>query len=438
MLHNRYRLTGQLGAGAFGTVLKGADALLADKPVAIKRVESQVDISAEMAFLAQLDHPNIPPVQDYFQDHGCFYLVMKYIEGQTLADKMAAGQPVPLDEVLKIGLTLCNVLDYLHVQNPPVIFRDLKPENVIITPAGHLYLIDFGIARTFKPGQSKDTYALGSNGYAPPEQYDRTQTTPRSDIYALGALLYYLLTADDPSAHVFRFEHMRITDDPIRHVIEVCTRLDADKRYDSAREVGQRLHLCQQVGSSALPRAGAPPKPNAQATLAPPMAVLPSVQQAVPTTILPAQAMIGRSIIWVYTKEDEKIVKSLETHLAAVRRKYNLTFLHNHREASAGTHIKRYWCKIIAESFIVAPISSPYFWSDDDLVRVWESLIYPEAKLRGRRVLPVIGRAVLGGDPADLFKEMWMPRSGNPLGGDSDYAECANAIKGLCESEFVV
>src|SRR5258707_2133581 len=237
MLHHRYRLTGQLGAGAFGTVLRAEDPLLSNKLVAIKRVDSQSDISTEMAFLAQLDHPNIPPVQDYFTEHNCAYLVMKYIAGETLADKMGAGQFLPLDEVVRIGLALCDVLSYLHNQHPPIIFRDLKPENVILTTSGHLYLIDFGIARTHKPGQAKDTSALGSDGYAPPEQYDRTQTDPRSDIYALGALLYYLATGDDPSGHLFRFTPPLVTHPVLRNTIERCTQLDASKRYASTAEV---------------------------------------------------------------------------------------------------------------------------------------------------------------------------------------------------------
>jgi len=108
-----------------------------------------------------------------------------------------------------MGLQLCIVLDYLHSHHPPIVFRDLKPANIMRTPTGQLYLIDFGIARYFKPGQAKDTVALGSLGYAAPEQYGKAQTTPRADIYGLGAVLHQLLTARDPSEAPFRFRPLR-------------------------------------------------------------------------------------------------------------------------------------------------------------------------------------------------------------------------------------
>src|SRR5947208_13774430 len=125
---------------------------------------------------------------------------MDFIEGQTLEDyqSKATNKRLLLSEVLDIGLQLCIVLDYLHSQQPPIVFRELKPANIIRTPTGQIYVIDFGIARHFKPGQPRDTIALGSPGYAAPEQYGRAQTTPRSDIYSLGVVLYQLLTRKDP------------------------------------------------------------------------------------------------------------------------------------------------------------------------------------------------------------------------------------------------
>ena len=117
---------------------------------------------------------------------------MDFIAGETLEDyqSKAPNKRLLLSEVLDIGLQLCIVLDYLHSQQPPIVFRDLKPANIIRTPTGKIYLIDFGIARYFKPGQAKDTVALGSLGYAAPEQYGKAQTTPRADIYSLGAVLH--------------------------------------------------------------------------------------------------------------------------------------------------------------------------------------------------------------------------------------------------------
>src|SRR5207302_5229962 len=129
-----------------------------------------------------------------------WYLVMSFIEGEPLEQYVERmGSSLPVDEALQIGLHLCSVLEYLHNRQPPIIFRDLKPSNVMRTPEGQLYLIDFGIARIFKQGQSRDTVALGSPGYAAPEQYGRAQSTPRNDIYSLGATLHHLLSGRDPS-----------------------------------------------------------------------------------------------------------------------------------------------------------------------------------------------------------------------------------------------
>src|SRR5205085_2594150 len=121
----------------------------------------------------------------------------------------------PVEMVLEIGIQLCTVLDYLHTHQPPIIFRDLKPANIMRTADNHVYLIDFGIARHFKPGKAKDTIPLGSKGYAAPEQYGKAQSTPQSDIYGLGATLHQLLMGDDPSLTPFRFAAVRLANSPI-------------------------------------------------------------------------------------------------------------------------------------------------------------------------------------------------------------------------------
>src|SRR5437763_5963833 len=115
---------------------------------------------------------------------------------------------------MEIGLLLCSVLEYLHTRQPPVIFRDLKPANVMLTTSGRVDLIDFGIARHFKPGRAKDTMPFGSPGYAAPEQYGKAQTTPRTDIYSLGVILHQLLTGDDPSLTPFCFAPLQFEDQP--------------------------------------------------------------------------------------------------------------------------------------------------------------------------------------------------------------------------------
>jgi serine/threonine protein kinase len=219
---DRYYIIGEVGSGGFGSVYKAKDTLSGDKLVAIKEVNlvdllSRTKMEATSAFereaslLSQLNHPNLPRLYEYYQRPERWYLVMDFIAGETLEEyqSKAPRRRLLLSEVLDIGIQLCTVLDYLHSQQPPIIFRDLKPTNIIRAPSGKIYLIDFGIARYFKPGQPKDTMALGSPGYAAPEQYGKAQTTPRADIYSLGAILHQLLTTRDPSEAPFRFTPLR-------------------------------------------------------------------------------------------------------------------------------------------------------------------------------------------------------------------------------------
>src|SRR5438034_592358 len=167
----------------------------------------------EALLLASLSHPGLPHIYDQFFEVGHWYLVMDFIEGETLDEHLdkAKVRRLLVEEVLDIGIKLCTVLDYLHTRQPPIIFRDLKPANIMLTPDGQIFLIDFGIARHFKLGQTRDTMAFGSPGYAPPEQYGKAQTTPRADIYSLGATLHHMLTNSDPSDAPFRFAPMHLS-----------------------------------------------------------------------------------------------------------------------------------------------------------------------------------------------------------------------------------
>src|SRR6266702_3811264 len=200
LLKQRYRVVSQLGKGGFGAVYKAEDNQFGNRLLAVKEMNQsglspQEIIEATDAFkreahlLASLKHPNLPSIYDYFNEAKRWYLVMDFIEGETLEEHLNKEKEgrLPWEEALQIGIQLCTVLGYLHRRQPPIIFRDLKPANVMLTPEGHLYLIDFGIARHFKPGQMRDTMAFGSPGYAAPEQYGKTQTTSRADIYSMGA-----------------------------------------------------------------------------------------------------------------------------------------------------------------------------------------------------------------------------------------------------------
>ncbi len=211
LLAQRYRIVSQLGQGGFANVYKAQDRWQRNTPVVIKqinlsalrpqeKIEATDTYNREIMYLSTLHHENLPRLCDHFTDPEHWYVVLEYIDGETLEDalKKARGGRFPLNKVLDIGITLCDVLHYLHMQHPPIIFRDIKPANILLTRKGRLYLIDFGIARYYRPGQTKDTSPLGSPGYAAPEQYGKAQTSCQSDIYGLGATLQTLLTGKEP------------------------------------------------------------------------------------------------------------------------------------------------------------------------------------------------------------------------------------------------
>lgn len=260
VINGRYRVVQLVGKGGFGAVYKASDERFqAKRIVAVKEMsDAQLNpkekAAAQQAFrqeaelLVPLSHPNLPQVSDFFEESGKAYLVMEFVEGETL-EKLQEDAQGPLDERRVMGwvVQLCDVLDYLHTQQPPIIFRDLKPGNIMLTKYDQVKLIDFGIARVFKSTSSKDTTLLGSRGYAPLEQYGRGQSDARSDIYALGATLYDLLTfstpADAPSRQINpsvftlpRQANPRISPD-IEQIILKAMQTDPQQRYQSAQEM---------------------------------------------------------------------------------------------------------------------------------------------------------------------------------------------------------
>jgi serine/threonine protein kinase len=217
MLDNRYVVLRTLGQGGMGAVYLALDTRLNNMPVAIKEMSTRAvggDLQAAIAsfqkeaqMLISLRHPALPVIYDFFsREENRWYLVMDYIQGDTLKAETQKRGRIPEAVVVNWAMQLCDILEYLHKRNPPVIFRDLKPDNIMLTPEGQIKLIDFGIARNFQPGNSADTVAYGSGGFSPPEQYGQNQTDARSDIYALAATLHYLLTGIDPVQNPFRFE----------------------------------------------------------------------------------------------------------------------------------------------------------------------------------------------------------------------------------------
>lgn len=195
----------------------------------------------EALLLTRLQHPAIPTLYDYFFEDGFWYLVMDYIPGSTLSHYLRQHVPLAPLEALNYAIQICDVLDYLHRQTPSIIFRDLKPSNLILTPEGALMLVDFGIARYFKTGRVNDTMDFGSPGYASPEQYQgEGQTDGRSDLFSLGIILQEMISGKRPSLSgntltPLPYEtHLPISS-PMRGLIALVTRMEPEQRFQSAQ-----------------------------------------------------------------------------------------------------------------------------------------------------------------------------------------------------------
>ena len=209
LLLDRYSIVHRVGGGGMGSVYQARDKRLADRLCAVKemiemfadqsqRAKAVEDFKREAEVLAQLDHPSIPTVFDYFIETGRYYLVMRWIGGGDLAEQMRLrGGIVDEATVCKWAVQICDVLHYIHTQKPPIIYRDLKPANLMIDGnTGRVMLIDFGIAR-WVTQQEKGVTAVGTMGYAPPELFSG-RVQPASDVYSLGATMFHLLTGSDP------------------------------------------------------------------------------------------------------------------------------------------------------------------------------------------------------------------------------------------------
>ncbi len=193
----------------------------------------------ESLLLTRLQHAAIPTLYDYFFEDGYWYLVMDYIPGSTLSSYIRRYAPLAPLEALNYAMQLCDVLDYLHGQMPSIIFRDLKPSNIILTPDGALMLVDFGIARYFKEGQVNDTTDFGSPGYASPEQYQgEGQTDGRSDLFSLGVILYEMLSGKRPSDMADSLNSLASVNPVLSTVLSglvtLATRTEPGYRFQSA------------------------------------------------------------------------------------------------------------------------------------------------------------------------------------------------------------
>jgi len=294
---NRYQIHDLIREGGFGAVYRAADLKLPLRIVAIKQnlIDDQDVVQAfdfEARILAVLDHPNMPRVTDYFFNAAGEFLVMDFIEGEDLENMVKSWGPLTESVAIQYFSQVCDALNYLHtihlrlpqVQGP-IIHRDVKPANVRITSNGRAYLVDFGIAKIFVPG-TKSRMPAVTPGYSPIEQYEKLgKTDARSDIYALGATLYFCLTAQEPPESPARLskppqplipptQHNKMVTPAMERLILLCMQPYQDQRLQSAQQVRDELAKTQQRVQPTTPSPAPPLAPTAPA---PPSPVQPGV-----------------------------------------------------------------------------------------------------------------------------------------------------------------
>lgn len=256
----RYRILAQIGEGGMSRVYLALDTVL-NKQWAAKEIKQFEDATqreliiksliTESNMIKRFDHPAIPRIVDIVDSDGTLFVIMDYVEGRTLDELLKLDGPQEEDDVVDWAVQLCDVLDYLHNRKPPVVYRDMKPANVMLKPNGLVQLIDFGIAREYRDEGAVtaaigDTVQLGTPGFAPPEQYGGGgQTDARSDVYALGATMYYLLTGKNPAEPPYTILPVRqVAPDVspgLERIIAKATQQNPDDRYASCAEMAYEL-----------------------------------------------------------------------------------------------------------------------------------------------------------------------------------------------------
>lgn len=207
-----------------------------------KQQGTRFDFLAESNILKRLQHPMLPRIVDIFEDRDCIYIVEDFVEGITLDGLLKQQKKVDEPQGLQWLRDLCGVLTYLHGQRPhPIIYRDMKPSNIMLQPDGSLKLIDFGIAREYKQESNADTTYIGTKGYAAPEQFGKAQTDARTDIYSLGVTMYHLLTGKSPYEPPYQFVPVRQLVPELSHGIEYilnkCVQSEPADRYQTVDEL---------------------------------------------------------------------------------------------------------------------------------------------------------------------------------------------------------
>lgn len=250
LVDGKYKILSKIGQGGMSVVYLALNER-ANKYWAIKEVRKdgvsnfevvKQNLIAETDILKRLNHPHLPSIIDVIDLDDTYLIVMDYIEGKTLSDYVKGGKPQPQEKVVDWAKQICDVLGYLHSGNPPIIYRDMKPSNVMLKPDGNIMIIDFGTAREYKAASLGDTTLLGTQGYAAPEQFGgQGQTDARTDIYSLGATLYHLLTGHNPCSPPYEMYPIRqwnpALSSGLEQIVSRCTQRNPDDRYQSCAEL---------------------------------------------------------------------------------------------------------------------------------------------------------------------------------------------------------
>jgi len=243
IIGERYVVQSRIASGGMGAVYKVQDLRLNNKNWAVKHIivdEQTTTHLDELSMLAKLSHPNIPNISDYIapdREGNCF-LVMELVNGKTLKEYFEQrNKRIPASKVVTYALQLCGVLEYLHSLAKPIIYRDLKPDNIMIDERDDIKLIDFGIARTYKEEQMTDTVALGTYAFASPEQLENKQTDTRSDLYSLGATLYYLLSGGSYYGHRRNVITTLDCSEELKSIVSSLLEYDVNDRAQTATAV---------------------------------------------------------------------------------------------------------------------------------------------------------------------------------------------------------
>lgn len=277
LVDGKYKVLNKIGQGGMSVVYLALNER-ANKTWAIKEVRKdgvqdfatvRQGLIAETNILKELNHKYLPSIVDVIDDGDSFLIVMDYIQGKSLKEILKEtmeneGLPISVEDVISWGKQLCDVLYYLHTRPNPIIYRDMKPANVMLKPDGEISLIDFGTARVFKTGNSEDTICLGTPGYAAPEQYGGNgQTRAQTDIYCLGATMHHLITGRDPAATPFNFpkitqcrptlldetpRELRNTLLGLEMIINKCTQYEMKDRYQTCAELRYDLEHPEELG----------------------------------------------------------------------------------------------------------------------------------------------------------------------------------------------